>query len=523
MQRSRPRRVALALLTGVLLVSSAWAGVGLAPVNEVSELVEEATRLPGGTSVAERAAIKPGRGQFLVGAAKVSIEPKPKAYDGVWEKEGCATLDEDTDVATLEQLPDGRMPWPERPNCLYSGGYGIGPMNPITSWDKKYGLWVRALYLSDGKDAVALVLLDGTSYFGHYGRLCEGCGALDLAAELGQKLKFDPAGFMLVSTHSHTSPDFIGGWGGVPDWYMRQVADAVRTAVTQAHRARRPAVLRVGEVIARRFSGERRDFYRSAEDATMSWLRATDARTGRGIATLGAFAAHPVTADESKGIANADFPGVFAKRVEQRFGGVGMYFQTGLGNMSPRGETEEMGNGLAALLPSKGGQAVAGTDIKVGRHTWNQPITNAPLGTLGAMGFFDRPFGVGGAVQVGENAERACRSASPLAVETSVSGALVGDVWITGAPGETFANLSNTIEEKAPSVAFALSQANDGLGYLMQSFETDHLGRQGVGFVGSPAAEYEDAFGIDHCFGDAALEYILGLMGRLSAPPEGEG
>jgi hypothetical protein len=48
----------------------------------------------------------------------------------------------------------------------------------------------------------------------------------------------------------------------------------------------------------------------------------------------------------------------------------------------------------------------------------------------------------------------------------------------------------------------------------MQSFETDHAGRQGLGFAGQ-VVEYEDAYSIDHCFGDAVLEHTLSLLGSL--------
>jgi hypothetical protein len=68
---------------------------------------------------------------------------------------------------------------------------------------------------------------------------------------------------------------------------------------------------------------------------------------------------------------------------------------------------------------------------------------------------------------------------------------------------------------------------NDGLGYIMQSFETDYLGRQGTGFVGSAGgdagtpefgiAEYEDAYSIDHCFGDATLQYTIELINQLNS------
>ena len=101
-----------------------------------------------------------------------------------------------------------------------------------------------------------------------------------------------------------------------------------------------------------------------------------------------------------------------------------------------------------------------------------------------------------------------------------MSAVKVGSLWITGGPGELFANLTNTIEERNPGgVTLALGLVNDGLGYIVQSFETDHVGRQGVGFAGSAGpvglSEYEDAYSIDHCFGDAVLENTIRLLGAL--------
>ncbi|HYO61835.1 MAG TPA: hypothetical protein VEU29_08040, partial [Actinomycetota bacterium] len=261
----------------------------------------------------------------------------------------------------------------------------------------------------------------------------------------------------------------------------------------------------------------------------------TPPNPGRAIATVGAYAAHPVTADAGRATADADFPAVFAKNVEDRFGGIGMFLQTGLGNMSPRGNKVQMGTGLAGLVPAIGGGAkVENPDVRVGRTFWDQPVTNVPLGSLGVAGFFDRKFNQNpAAVEEGKGPiNRKCRSASPVSVRTSVSAAKVGSLWITGGPGELFSNLTNTIEERNPNgVTLALGLVNDGLGYIIQSFETDHAGRQGAGFVGTtddkpvpgqpaPAppvgvAEYEDAYSIDHCFGDATLEHTLRLLGSL--------
>jgi hypothetical protein len=386
-------------------------------------------------------------------------------------------------------------------------------------------------------DALVLTLIDAVYWEAFYSNMCprDPCGFLDLADQLAAETGLKPESFVFASTHSHTAMDFIGGWGGVPDWYMQQATDSIKASATHALNSMEPAILETGETILRTRNGERRDFYRSAEDDTFSWFRLIDADNqptpeicttptptwmppgkakrqpppqpicepaspGRAIATVGAYAAHPVTADAGPGRADADFPAVFAKRVEEEFGGTGMFLQTGLGNMSPRGNKVEMGNGLADQVPDMGtGVHVADTDL------------------------FDREFNQTPAmVSEGKGGEenKKCRSASPVSVRTSVSAAKIGSLWITGGPGELFANLTNTIEERNPNgVTLALGLVNDGLGYIIQSFETDHVGRQGVGFAGKAGpvglSEYEDAYSIDHCFGDATLEQTLRLLGRL--------
>ena len=510
-------------LIGALSIGLAWAGAGVAPVDVPDPTDLDVPGAPASQDAAPaQAQAKPG--QVLAGAAKVSIEPRPADYDGEWAKEGCATFGDDA-LEGLSHVPDFRVKWPENPNCLYMGGYGIGPMNPITTWTDPYGLWVRSVAVSDGSETVVLTILDGVYYFGEYRDMCEDCGFFDLAAELGEELEVDPSGFLFASTHSHTSPDFIGGWGGVPDWYFRQVADAIRTSVRQAVGSLKPAVVEMGEALARPFNAERRDFYRSAEESQLAWFRVLRTKNGKpctscsAIATVGSFAAHPVTADETTGIADGDFPGVFNQRVEERFGGVGLFFQTGLGNLSPRGDKVELGGGLAALVPKRGaGAMISEPDVRAAQTFWDQPVTNSGLTALGLPGFFDRPFQqTPSSVQAGKNANKPCSSASGVTVRTAVSAARIGPLLITGAPGEIFANFSNTVAEKNPhGVTMALALVNDGLGYIMQSFETDHVGRQGTGFVlGGSAVEYEDAYSIDACFGDMALETTLGLIGQL--------
>lgn len=584
--RRAARKVLISTIVGILSLGAAWAGTGLTPVGgEKTDLLigkevplqktEARGNFIGGGESEEFesfAASVPGdlpAGQILGGAAKVSLFPRPEDYQeqfpgARWEtnEAKCETLSPSQEaVEGLAHVPDLRVRWSENPDCIYMGGYGIGPMNAIGTWDDQYGLYARSVAMQDAQgDALVLTLIDGVYWEAFYSNMCPGepCGFIDIANQLAAETGLSPESFVFASSHSHTAMDFIGGWGGVPDWYMQQATDSLKTSVRAALGSMEPAVLETGESILRARNAERRDFYRSAEEDTLSWFRLIDAdnqptpevcpepsptptapgqakkqpppapctppNPGRAIATVGAYAAHPVTADEAGGRADADFPGVFAKRVEDRFGGVGMFLQTGLANLSPRGDKVEMGDGLAQAVPTIGaGVRIDDTDIRTGRTFWDQPATNVPLGGLGAGGFFDRKFNQTPAmVNEGKGSEenKRCKSASPLSVRTSVSAAKIGPLWITGGPGELFSNLTNTIEERNPSgVTMALGLVNDGLGYIVQSFETDHVGRQGVGFVGKAGpvglSEYEDAYSIDHCFGDATLENTIELLGSL--------
>lgn len=469
---------------------------------------------------------------LLVGAARVSITPAPGPGD-VWETDraACATLSEDQvpGFSAGDHLAPTGSPWPENPNCIYQGGFGIGPMNPVSSYDAELGLWVRSIAIGNGTNTVVLTVLDGEGWLWDYASKCDDCGAkqlsADLAAELGASHGVTAEGIVVAATHSHAAPDFLGGWGFVPDWYMKQVTEAIRQSVRTAVTSMEPAVVEIGEAQARPWNRERRDTYRSAEEQQVGWLRAyvpggtvkgktTPARV---IATLGAYAAHPVTRGTNGGVAHADWPGEFEHRLEERFGGVGLHFMTGLGNMSPAGATA---SGLAALVPPVGGGTpVTGTRVSAVRSTWVQPATNLPLDLLAVPGFFDRQMVYGPAsVSVGKSSTAPCTSASAVGAEVAAGAIRIGEeLVVTTGPGELFANLTNTIKEKSPGqVTLPLAQANDALGYLPQSFELNPVGQQGLGFAagGFLIVNYEDSYAIDRCFGDKVLEETLALMGR---------
>ncbi|MDX1619561.1 MAG: hypothetical protein R3320_01125 [Nitriliruptorales bacterium] len=561
------RRAVVASLTGALTVSAAWAGATLIPISggDVADVRDEVTaasddvagdagtaRPPVATAPSnplallgpDDVALPSGQlhnGLYHVGAAKVSLEPQPTAYDGYWEQDQtkCETLSENffADVpSNADHVAHAGSPWPENPNCIYAGGYGLGPMNSLVEFDQEYGLWARTVAISDGSDPLFLTVIDAEGWFWDYATKCTDCGFKQIGQRLAEELGTDQSAFIFHSTHSHTAMDFIGGWGFVPDWYMEQATDAVEESIRRAVDSMQVARLEVGEVEAREFNRERRDTYRAAEEQQLTWLRAYAPGSEQVIATIGTYAAHPTTLGVEDGIAHGDWPVVFEKRLEERFGGIGFHFMTGLGNMSatnPRhahdhpeaeeGEpTVEMGRHLADLVPAVGdGRPVDLTDVRTAQEIWYQPATNVPLTALGAPGFFDRKFVEQPAqVRTGENPDEApCASASPVSVEVAANAARIGDdLFITSGPGELFSNLTNVIKDKAKenyggAFAMPLAQANDALGYILQSFEAaaNPASGQGAGFAesGPLYIEYEDAYSIDRCFGDMVLETTL--------------
>ena len=458
-------------------------------------------------------------GEVRVGAAKVSIEPKPNALAGQFWEHDEAECELGFGLDPTWAL-NTRTPWPENPNCIYAGGFGIGPMNSLVSWDQEYGLWVRSVAISDGSDTVVLTILDASYYMGRYRNLCERCGWFSLAEDLGAELQIPPSGFVFSATHAHSAPDFIAGWGAVPQWYMDQVTEAIRESVRQAVRSLQPATLEVGDELLRDYNSDRRDIYWSPEENTLSWFRAI-ARNGDVIATTIAYARHPTSRGSGTPIAHADWHGPFSKRAEERFGGIALAFPSGLGNMSGRGGWQAGAN-LADAIPGLGeGIPVPNPDVRSRQVFWVQPVTNSALTALGVPGLFDRPFVLqpeNATISPGKSDTNKCVSSSPLTVKTAISAIRIGNMTITGGPGELFSNITNTIREdefEKGQTALPISLANDGLGYIMQNFEYNAIAGQLVGFVDDGLFGYEDAYAIDGCFGDMVLQTTLDALNGL--------
>ena len=99
---------------------------------------------------------------------------------------------------------------------------------------------------------------------------------------------------VIQSDHSHSGPDTMGVWGGVPVAYRQMIADRTVEAIVEAFRTMRPGTLYYGTAPGRDLLSNQFD-YDAANQVVDSDVRVLQARTavGRPFATLLNFSAHP--------------------------------------------------------------------------------------------------------------------------------------------------------------------------------------------------------------------------------------
>ncbi len=474
-------------------------------------------------------------GTWSVGAAKVSIAPAPPAGE-TWQTTGCFEIEQgnpDIDHA----LPAPGHGWPlSTPNCIYLGGFGIGPSRAATSVDDG-GVYVRSIAVSNGYKTFVYSVIDAVGYFYRYqGSACADCGIYDIRKTISRARKIPEAHIVLMNTHTHSGPDGYGGWGGMPPWYWRQLRDAFVKASTDAVDALTPATINVGSTVIRQHNNERRDTYFSSPDYQAVWLQAKRRSDQTVIATFANYAAHPTILGSGNLTMHADWPGATARRFETLYGGTGLLFEGGLGNMSVSttgsgsddARAEATGISIAdAIAPdvAKNASRLVDRTMTADIRAFSHPVmTNAGLAALGSLGLFSREFAPGtpGADGPGQyrwskasalspGAIQGCTTASALQIKTLAGAHKIGDFGIAFGPGEIFSNLTAVVKSKLRNnkAMAVFGQANDALGYIMQSFEYDYEGGGAAGEYGTQHGEYEEVFAIDHCLGDHVLQTML--------------
>jgi hypothetical protein len=547
---------------GLVLVSGATAGVIVGPVGHKAKAPSAGAADGAAKDAARRVRVKtavgshtdpaqvpgivdqhvdlnlPGllpAGTFLVGADATSLAPAPDLYHGVWQKEGCTEIDE-SNVDTSHPLPGDGHGWPlASKDCIYLAAFGIGPARAAHSLDDG-GIWVRSTAISNGVDTIVLQIVDAPGFLYAYNPAdCDRCGIFDIKQKLQTDTGLSTDDISIGATHTHAGPDLYGGWGGIPIWYSTQIRDSVIASAKQALTHLEEATITVGDTVLRQFNGERRDTYFSAPDYQATWLQAKRTSDDSAIATLANYAAHPTIVGGP--ILHADWPGAAVRDFETTYGGIGLLFNGGLGNMSVRGQGgadedenanntgKAIGDAIAKDIDG-GGTQLATNDVAAKMEPISHPVTNLVLAAGGLLNVFSRdtlPTGPGadlpGAYHWSKEGApdpanpgslRGCDTAAPVQIKTVVGGYRIGNALIIVAPGEIFSNMAITSKSRSSGSAmtFVFGQTNDSLGYIIQSFEYDNQGNVATEY-GTMTGEYEEVFSLDHCFGDHVLQTML--------------
>lgn len=213
-------------------------------------------------------------------------------------------------------------------------------------------LYVRCLALEASRDTVVLCSADLIGLF-YY----------DVQKIRERFRSGAPAGSHLIvaCTHVHEGPDTLGLWGpsasetGIDIHYLDWVDDQIAQTAVEAARNLQPARIRLGlddsPLLALLQSVDRPPY---VKDPFLFVLQASRLSDGATIATLVNWSDHPETLNRKNTEITADYPGRLCQYLEQRYGGVALFFNGALGKVST------LGSQVALLDPETGQVAVDG-------------------------------------------------------------------------------------------------------------------------------------------------------------------
>ena len=393
---------------------------------------------------------------------------------------------------------------------FHLGGYGIFPTRqttgPLLNADGTPDhLYVRAMSVSNGTGSPLLLAeLENQGTFASY-KQCA-CGIWDIRQQVATDLRIDAADIVVNSDHSHSGPDLIGLWGGVPVDYLQYVHDQTVRALENAYHSAVPAQLLVGsdtpqlpdpatggylkgtatpgeDFVHSQFGMDTATGYDDgAVDTQLRVLQAVDA-AGRPLGTLVNYAAHATVTDSSNLGYSADWPGHVAVGTEQALGEpVAVVMVADVGRSQPPRPNSDPACDQAGH-PSCDADKLA---------TWArlftpfvataaQSATPVAGDTIASDEVFTREQGTNGALlgasYSGDTDLRgygAYRGSTPpwltgSVIGTFVSAHRIGDILLTAAPGEAYPDVRFGVLKsvRGYSTAFTFGLANDQLGYLI--------------------------------------------------------
>ncbi len=371
---------------------------------------------------------------------------------------------------------------------VYLGGYGIGGGSPVFEGRPATGvlgegLSVDAFAVSDRRTPFVIADVESQGWFvavknGPY-------GLLDMRKEVERRTggALPAENVVIQSNHSHSGPDPLGVWGGVPEEYLAYVTERTVDAIVAAYQSMVPATLYYGTADGRDLLSNQFD-YDEANKVVDSDVRVLQARDGKKpLFTLLNFSAHSTVLGSSNTKASGDWTQAANPLLEQRFGGRAVTVVATLGRTQPAdrgcadpGAVTEEAQDLckihdyAARVVERAAQAAASAqplggpaNVAARSYLVEDAATSALiLGLEYAGGTFGVPLN---------------RAMTPPWLTGNVLGSVtatarIGDVLLSAGPGEMYPQIAAKVAELVPARGhMTAGLAGDQLGYLIAPFE----------------------------------------------------
>ncbi len=381
---------------------------------------------------------------------------------------------------------------------VYLGGYGAGnsPLIPgrAATGILGEGIHVRAIAVSGGEGATAIADIETQGWFTATkdGPL----GIVDMRKAVEQRTggRLPAQSVVIQSDHSHSGPDTIGVWGGVPIEYRRFIFDRTVEAIVEAFDTQRAGTLQYGtadgaDLLSNQFSYDEAN---RVVDSDVRVLRAVDGDR-RPFATLLNFSAHTTVLGARNTKVSGDWVQAANTLLEERFGGEALTVVGTLGRTQPadRGCPDDMGPGGdrdnsfteadRKSLCSIGAYAKRVVDRAEQAVAAAQSVPGNPV--VAARSFLIQDAGTNAVILGGNIGAPATgvdinRALTPPWLTGNVVGTVtatirIGDVLLSTLPGEAYPQIPLRVKELVPARGYMTAGlANDQLGYLIAPYES---------------------------------------------------
>jgi hypothetical protein len=371
---------------------------------------------------------------------------------------------------TVSLLISGCTPPAKAPEkALLQAGAAAAPVNPpmgaYIAGDKQDrhftaihdSLYAKAVVVSDGKQAAALVTVDCIGLLlPDIRRIQEG------ASQRITQFSLPPDHIIVSSTHTHSGPDVVGIWGkdyqnsGVDSAYMNFLVQTAIDQIVAAAAKLTPVTVTwgttsFGEPWVQNICGEE-------IDRTLTTLRFSDAQAVP-VATFTHFACHPTFLDAQFSVVSADFVGGFYREMDRQLGGTNLFLQGPIGGwIQPEdGETsieKAMNRGkemaLTALNALQKPDTLRQQRVEVKSAPLRLRVDNEGWKQLAAIGTIQREM--------------------TDSVTTALSWLAIGEAQFATHPGETAPwfglETKKLMATDGPKMVLGLSM--DALGYILK-------------------------------------------------------